>query len=304
MASSSSPLASPPGTADAPPVAPALQTKILRARSGWISVDYHELWQYRELLWFLALRDIKLRYKQTALGAAWAIIQPLFTMLVFTIFLGKLGGLSKNTDWPPYYIQVFCALLPWQLFANSLLQAGNSLVANERLITKVYFPRLLMPLSSVISGVIDFAISLAILLIMMAFSHVHPGWAILTLPLFMLFAIVAALSVGLWLSALNVQYRDVRYAIPFLTQIWMFLSPVAYSSTLLQKVPAHWRGLVEVLYGLNPMAGVIEGFKWALLNDKHAPGPLMFASMFMTGVLLIGGMYYFRRMERTFADLV
>lgn len=284
--------------------AAAHETTVLRARTGWVSVDFKELWRYRELLWFLALRDIKLRYKQTALGAAWAIIQPLFTMLVFTIFLGKLGGLSKQQEWPPYYISTFCALLPWQLFANSLLQSGNSLVANERLITKVYFPRLLMPLSSIFSGVLDFGISLAILLVMMVCSRVHPGWAILTLPLFMVMAIIAALSVGLWLSALNVKYRDVRYAIPFLTQIWMFLSPVAYSSSLLQKVPAHWRGLVEVLYGLNPMAGVIEGFRWALLNDPHAPGPLLIASMGATIALLIGGLYYFRRMERTFADLV
>jgi lipopolysaccharide transport system permease protein len=299
-----------PSPSPAPPIAvaapamPHLEATVLRARRGWVSVDFRELWRYRELLWFLALRDIQLRYKQTALGAAWAIIQPVFTMLVFTIFFGKLGGMAKPGTYPPYFIVVFCALLPWQLFANSLLQSGNSLVANERLITKVYFPRLLMPLSSVISGVLDFGIALVILLGMMMFSHVHPGWAILTLPFFVLMAIIAALSVGLWLSALNVQYRDVRYAIPFLTQIWMFLSPVAYQIGILNKIPAKWRTLCEILYSLNPMAGVIQGFNWALLNDPHTPGLMMLISMAATLLLLVGGLYYFRRMEKTFADFV
>jgi lipopolysaccharide transport system permease protein len=284
--------------------AAALETTILRARQGWVSVDFRELWRYRELLWFLALRDIQLRYKQTALGAAWAIIQPVFTMLVFTIFFGKLGGMAKQETYPPYYLSVFCALLPWQLFANSLLQSGNSLVANERLITKVYFPRLLMPLSSVISGVLDFAIALVLLLGMMAASHVYPGWAVLTLPLFVLMAVIAALSVGLWLSALNVQYRDVRYAIPFLTQLWLFLSPVAYSVTELNKIPAKWRTICQALYGLNPMVGVIEGFKWGMLGGTKPPVVMMCVSAIAVLLLLVGGLYYFRRMEKTFADFV
>lgn len=302
MMASTSPPAN-PARSDASAVVHA-ETTILRARDGWVSVDFKELWRYRELCWFLALRDIQLRYKQTTLGAAWAIIQPVFTMVVFTIFFGKLGGMAANTGGPPYYLTVFCALLPWQLFANSLLQSGNSLVANERLITKVYFPRLLMPLSSVISGLLDFAIALAILLGMMAFGHVFPGWEFFTLPIFVVMAVVAALSVGLWLSALNVQYRDVRYAIPFLTQIWMFLSPVAYSVAELDKIPAKWRTLCEALYGLNPMVGVIEGFKWAMLGGQKPPVVMMCVSTAAMLLLLVGGLYYFRRMEKTFADFV
>jgi lipopolysaccharide transport system permease protein len=261
-----------------------------------------ELWRYRELLFFLALRDIKLRYKQTFLGIAWAVIQPVFTMLVFTLFLGNLGHLGKDTDPIPYSILVFCALLPWQLFANSLNQAGNSLVSNERLITKVYFPRLLMPMSSVLAGLLDFAIQLAILLGMMFCRHkpIVPGWGVLALPAFVLLAVLAAMSVGLWLSALNVLYRDVRYAIPFLTQFWMIASPVVYPMSLVEKLP-RW---AQVIYSLNPMVGVVEGFHWALLRDAHRPGLPMAVSAAATIVLLIGGMYYFRRMEKTFADVV
>jgi len=275
---------------------------ILRARRGWVPLDLAELWRYRELMWFLALRDIKLRYKQTLLGAAWAIIQPLFTMLVFTIFLGKLGHMEDPNDPVPYYARTFCALLPWQLFANSLLQAGNSLVSNERLITKIYFPRLLMPIASVLSGLLDFAIAFGILVLLMVCRRhpILPGWGIVTLPFFILMAVLAALAVGLWLSALNVQYRDVRYAIPFMTQFWMFASPVAYQMKILDHLPA-W---VRALYGLNPMVGVIEGFNWAMLHDSYLQAGPLIVSTLATFAILIGGLYYFRRMEKTFADVV
>lgn len=288
--------------ATSPLPAAARDRIVLRARRGWVPLDLAELWRYRELMWFLALRDIKLRYKQTLLGAAWAIIQPLFTMLVFTIFLGKLGHMEDPTDPIPYYVRTFCALLPWQLFSNSLLQAGNSLVNNERLITKIYFPRLLMPIASVLSGLLDFAIAFVILIgIMICRGHpILPGWGILTLPFFILMAILAALSVGLWLSALNVQYRDVRYAIPFLTQFWMFASPVAYKMKLLDQLPAWVRGL----YATNPMVGVIEGFNWAMLREAHKDVVPLVVSTIATFALLVGGLYYFRRMEKSFADIV
>jgi lipopolysaccharide transport system permease protein len=262
---------------------------------GWISLGLKELWQYRELLFFLTWRDIKVRYKQTALGAAWAIIQPLFTMLVFTIFFGRLAKVPS--DGIPYPLFSYAALLPWQLFASALTESSNSVVANERLITKVYFPRLVVPLASVFTGLVDFAIAFTLLIAMMAWYQVKPTWAVLTLPLFVLFAMATALGAGLWLSALNVQYRDVRYTLPFLVQFWLFASPVAYSSTL---VPARWRPL----YGLNPMAGVIEGFRWALLGKAHAPGLMLAVSGLVVASVLVGGLYYYRRMEKTFADLV
>jgi lipopolysaccharide transport system permease protein len=252
----------------------------IQASSGWRALNLRELWRYRELLWFLAWRDIKIRYKQTVLGAGWAIIQPLFTMFVFSIFFGKLAGIKADGDLP-YPVASLCALVPWQLFAYALTQSSNSVVNEQRLITKVYFPRLIIPLASVLSGLVDFLIAFALLIVVMVCYQVYPGWAIVTVPLFVLFAIVTALAVGLWLSALNVQYRDFRYTVLFLTQLWMFASPVAYPSSL---VPAEWR----TWYGLNPMAGVIEGFRWALLGETECPW----------------GLYYFRRMERTFADVV
>ncbi len=258
----------------------------------------HELWRYRELLWFLAWRDIKIRYKQTVLGAGWAIIQPLFTMLVFWIFFGRLAGIESKTDGNlPYPVFVLCALVPWQLFAYALTQSSNSVVAEQRLITKVYFPRLLIPLASVLSGLVDFLIAFALLLVFMACYEVYPGWAIVTVPLFGILAVATALAVGLWLSALNVQYRDFRYTVPFLTQFWMFASPVAYPSSL---VPEQWRAW----YGLNPMAGVIDGFRWALLGRTECPWDTLGVSIVTVGVLLAGGVYYFRRMERKFADIV
>ena len=262
---------------------------------GWISLGLKELWQYRELLFFLTWRDIKVRYKQTALGAAWAIIQPLLTMLVFAIVFGRLAKVPS--DGTPYPLFSYTALLPWQLFAYALTESSNSVVANERLITKVYFPRLVVPLASVFAGLVDFAIAFTLVIGMMAWYRVEPTWAVLTLPLFILFTMATALGVGLWLSALNVQYRDVRYTLTFLVQFWLFASPVAYSSTL---VPARWRPL----YGLNPMAGVIEGFRWALLGKSQAPGLMLVASGLVVASVLVGGLYYYRRMEKTFADLV
>jgi len=263
--------------------------------NAWPSIDLRELWDYRELLYFLTWRDLKVRYKQTALGAAWAVIQPLFMMLVFSLFFGRLAGVPS--DGVPYPLFTFCALLPWQLFAHSLTESSNSLVRDQNLITKVYFPRLVVPLSAVLAGLVDFAIAFVILLGMLLFYGIVPGRQIVALPFFILLAIMSAMAVGLWLSALNVQYRDVRYTINFLVQFWLFATPVAYPSSI---IPARWR----VLYGLNPMVGVVEGFRWSLLGKPESPGTLVVVSTVVVIVLLAGGMFYFRRMEQQFADIV
>lgn len=263
--------------------------------NAWPAIGLGELWDYRELLYFLTWRDLKVRYKQTALGAAWAIIQPLFMMLVFSLFFGRLAGVPS--DGIPYPLFTFCALLPWQLFANSLTESSNSLVRNQNLITKVYFPRLVVPLSAVLGGLVDFAIAFLILLVMLPFYGVVPGWQIVALPLFILLAIMTAMAVGLWLSALNVQYRDVRYTINFLVQFWLFATPVAYPSSI---IPARWR----VLYGLNPMVGVVEGFRWSILGKPESPGAVVLVSSIVVVTLLVGGIFYFRRMEQQFADIV
>jgi len=268
---------------------------VIEPSRGWIPVNLREVWAYRELLYFLTWRDVKVRYKQTLIGAAWAIIQPFFTMVVFSVFFGYLAKVPS--DGIPYPIFVYCALLPWQLFAHALAESSNSIVGSQHLITKVYFPRLVAPIAAVCGGLVDFAISFLVLLGMMAFYGIVPGLAVLTLPLFVLFAVVTALAVGLWLAALNVQYRDVRYTLTFLTQLWLFATPVAYSSTL---VPEGWR----TLYGLNPMAGVVEGFRWALLGKAAPAGPLLMVSVAVVVLVLIGGLHYFARMEDTFADQV
>lgn len=273
----------------------SVPTLVIRPQEGWSSLGLKELWEYRELLYFLTWRDIKVRYKQTALGALWAIIQPFFMMVVFSLFFGRLAGVPSDNI--PYPVFIFCALLPWQLFAQALNESSNSLVANERLITKVYFPRLVIPIAAVLGGLVDFAIAFVVLLGMMAYYHIIPTLAVLLLPFFILLAVLTALGVGLWLSALNVQYRDVRYTLNFLTQFWMFMTPVAYPSSI---VPEKWRAL----YGLNPMAGVVEGFRWALLGKTQAPGPLLAVSIVAVILILIGGLFYFRRMEETFADIV
>jgi lipopolysaccharide transport system permease protein len=268
---------------------------IIEAGGSRISKQLRDLWAYRELLYFLAWRDFKVRYKQTVLGAAWAVIQPFFTMVVFSIFFGYLAKMPS--DGIPYPVFAYAGLLPWSLFAHALTESSNSLVNNQSLITKVYFPRLIVPIAPLFVGLVDFGIALVVLFGMILFYKIVPGIAILTVPLFVLLALLSALAVGMWLSALNVEYRDVRYTIPFLTQLWLFATPVAYPSSLL---PEPWRSL----YGLNPMAGVVEGFRWALLGRTNAPGPLIAVSVAAVLVLLIGGLWYFTRMERTFAHIV
>jgi lipopolysaccharide transport system permease protein len=283
-------------TVTTPNIGRAVRRPFIRrqARPGWVAINFAELWQYRELLFFQALRDIKVRYKQTLLGAAWAILQPVLTMVVFSIFFGNLAGVPS--DGVPYPVFALAALVPWQLFTYALTQSSNSLVDNAQVLSKVYFPRLIIPLASVLAGLIDFAIACVVLVGMMLYYEIVPGWGILTLPFFTLLAIAAALAAGLWLSALNVKYRDVRYTIPFLAQFWLFVTPVAYSSSL---VPEKW----QAIYGINPMAGVVDGFRWALLG-KTPPGPILLVSMGATALLLLGGLFYFRRMEKTFADIV
>ncbi len=268
---------------------------LIKPSKGWAHPKLRDLWEYRELLYFLIWRDVKIRYKQTILGAAWAIIQPFFAMIIFSVFFGRLAKVPS--DGLPYPVFAYCALLPWQLFSHALTESGNSLVASQNLITKVYFPRLVIPLAACLAGLVDFAIAFLVLLGMMAYYGITPTAAVATLPLLILLALATALGVGLWLSALNVEYRDVRYTIPFLAQFWLFATPVAYPASL---VPDRWRAL----YGLNPMAGVVEGFRWALLGKAEGPGPLLAVSVGVVGLLLVGGLYYFRRMEKTFADVV
>ncbi len=268
---------------------------VIQPSKGWASLNLSEVWQYRELLYFLSWRDIKVRYKQTALGVAWAVIQPFFTMVLFTLVFGRLAKIPS--DGVPYPIFAYAALVPWTFFANSLTQASNSLVTSTNLIKKVYFPRLIIPVSSVISGAVDFAIAFAVLLGMMVFYGVIPTVNVIWLPCFLMLVLITALGVGLWLTAMNVQYRDVRYTIPFLTQFWLFATPIAYPSSLLSEP---WR----TLYGLNPMAGVVDGFRWALLGVETGPGPMMLVSALVAMFVLVTGLFYFQRMERTFADIL
>ncbi|MGE0821959.1 MAG: ABC transporter permease [Candidatus Binatia bacterium] len=262
---------------------------------GWISLRLDELWQYRELLYFLTWRDISVRYKQTVLGAAWAIIQPFFTMVVFSLFFGRLAKIPSDDI--PYPIFSYAALVPWTFFANGLSQSANSLVGSANLIKKVYFPRLAIPIATVFAGIVDFLLAFIILLGMMLYYGIVPTLNIVWLPLLFLLALTCSLGVGLWLSALNVQYRDVRHTVPFIAQFWMFATPIAYPSSLLAE---SWR----TVYALNPMVGVIEGFRWALLGTATAPGAMILASALVAVAILVGGMLYFRRMEKTFADVV
>ena len=273
----------------------SLPVHVIAPEHGWVPVRLNELWEYRELLYFFVWRELKIRYKQTALGVAWAVIQPFFTMIVFTVLFGRLAKVP--TDGLPYPVFAFCALLPWQLFAFALTESSNSVVANQRLLTKVYFPRLLMPMSSSCVGLADFLISFVMLLALMAYYGMAPGAAALTIPFWTLLAVATALGIGLWLAALNVRYRDVRYTVPFLTQIWMYATPVAYP---LSWLPPQWRAL----YALNPMVGVIEGFRWALLGQTNTSRTTIAISLVASVVLLVSGLFYFRRTERTFADIV
>ncbi len=277
------------------PAAGAPPVLRIEPSTGWVSLKLGELWEYRELLYFLIWRDIKVRYKQTALGVAWAILQPVLTMMVFSLFFGRLAKVPS--DKVPYPIFTFTGIVPWMFFATGLSQASNSLVGSANLITKVYFPRLAIPIATVLSGVVDFVLAFAVLLAMMLYYGHLPTIHVLWLPLFLLLALVTSLGVALWLSALNVEYRDVRYVIPFLTQFWMFATPIAYPSSLLYRP---WRKL----YALNPMVGVIEGFRWALLNTETKPGPMILVSSFAALAILAAGAFYFRRMEKTFADVV
>ncbi len=262
---------------------------------GWLSLNLREVWAYRELLYFLTWRDIKVRYAQAALGGSWAILQPLLTMAIFSIIFGNLAKLPS--DGIPYPVFSYVALLPWQLFAGALQRAGTSLVGNANLLTKVYFPRLIIPMSAVAAGLVDFALAFVVLLGLMFFYNIQLTWAVLVLPFLILLALLTALAVGIWLSALNVKYRDFQYVIPFLIQAWMYASPVAYSTGLIPD--GNWR----IIYGLNPLAGVIQGFRWALLGAAP-PDELLVVSVIMVLVLLVSGLYYFKRMEKTFADVV
>jgi len=285
------------------PAAETAPVLFIRPSSGWMAINLRELWQFRELIYFLTWRDVKVRYKQTALGAAWAIIQPFITMVVFTLIFNRMAKVDSGNI--PYPIFSYVGLLPWGLFTKALTETGRSLVAHRAMITKIYFPRLAIPIASVLGGVVEFALGFVVLVGMMLYYRFAPnsgyqlqlGWELLTLPLFLLLAIFTALGVGLWLSALNVLYRDINYIIPFLTQFWLFITPVAYPSS---KIPARF----QMLYALNPMTGVVEGFRWALLGSDATSGPQLWVSIGISILVLVSGLFYFRRMERTFADTV
>lgn len=271
-------------------------TVYIKPSRGFAALNLRDLWNYRELILFMIWRDIKVRYKQTLLGALWAIIQPVMTMLVFNFLFNNVAKVSS--DGIPYPIFSFTALLPWGLFTTALNQASRSLTSNHNMITKTYFPRLVLPMASVLGGLVDFAIALVILFGMMYYFGITPTWsAIWAVPLFVLSSIVTALGVALWLSAVNVKYRDVGYALPFLTQFWLFITPVAYSSSVIGE---KW----QILYALNPMAGVVNGFRWALLGAGNPPDGFVAISAGISILILISGLVYFRNMERTFADTI
>jgi lipopolysaccharide transport system permease protein len=268
---------------------------VIEPSKGWVSLRLGALWRFRELLYFLIWRDVKVRYKQTLLGAAWAILQPLLTMVIFSVFFGKLAGMPS--DGVPYPLFAYIALVPWTFFANGLTLSSNSLVSNRTLLRKVYFPRLVIPVSAVESGLIDFGIAFVVLLGLAAKYGVTPTVHVLWLPALVLLALVTALGVGLWFAALNVLYRDIQYIVPFLVQVWLYATPIVYPSSL---VPARWR----TLYAINPMVGVVEGFRWALLGTGTAPGPMILVSAVVSIAILIGGLFFFRRMEKSFSDVV
>lgn len=284
----------PAAAASAPPRDPP-EIIVIEPHRGRISFQLQELWHFRDLLFFLAWRAVKIRYKQTYFGVAWAVLQPLFMMVVFSLFFGRFARLPS--DGVPYPIFTLSALLPWQLFQYSLTQSSNSLVLNQQLLKKVYFPRLVVPIAAVLDGLVDFAVAFVLLVAMMAYYGLAPGPRVLFLPVFVALATVTALSVGVWLSALNVKFRDVRYVVPFLIQIWMFATPVVYASSI---VPEKWRWA----YGLNPMVGVVEGFRWALLAKESTIGSSTYVSVAAVAVILISGLVYFRRAEASFADVL
>ncbi len=268
----------------------------LQPSHGWVAIRLKELWQYRELLYFLTWRDIKVRYKQTVLGVLWALIQPFMTMVVFSLFFGRLAQVPS--DGLPYPIFNYAALIPWTLFSQGLSTSANSLVNSANLLKKIYFPRLVIPISGILSGLVDFALSFTILFGLMLLYGIAPTANVIWLLPLTLLALITSLAVGLWLSALNVQFRDVRYILPFITQLWMFITPIAYPSSLIENPT------LRLIYSLNPMTGVVEGFRWALLGTDTAPNSMILVSATAALLLLISGLFYFRRMERTFADVV
>jgi lipopolysaccharide transport system permease protein len=276
-------------------------TTILRPARGWTALNLRDLWQYRELVFFMTWRDLKVRYKQTLLGVSWAVINPFMQMVVFSIFFGQLAKISS--DGLPYPIFSYTALLPWTLFASALNHASRSLVSHQNMITKTYFPRLVLPLASVVASVVDFLLAFIVLIAMMIYynaagiTHLTLSWNLLTLPLYLVLALITALGVALWLSALYVKYRDVNYIIPFLGDIWKFVSPVVYSTTM---IPEKW----QIIYSLNPMAGVVNGFRWALLGTPTPPDIGLVTSVAVALVMLVSGLFYFRSMEKTFADTI
>jgi lipopolysaccharide transport system permease protein len=286
-----------------PKARPQDEVFFIRPTRGWAALNLGDLWHFRELIYFLIWRDIKVRYKQTVLGASWAILQPVITMIVFTFFFGGIAKIS--TGGIPYPLFSYTGLLPWGLFSKALSDAGRSMVSNRTMITKIYFPRLTIPLASVLSGLVDFALAFLVLIGLMLYYHYSPNStyefrltsAVFFLPLFLLLALVTSLGVGLWLSALNVFYRDINYIIPFLTQLWLFLSPIAYPAS---RIPEEW----QLLYSLNPMTGVVEGFRWALLGTTSAPNSMIYVSAVIAVLVLVSGLFYFRRVERTFADMI
>lgn len=279
---------------------------IIEPNRGWAPVNLAELWSYRQLLWQLAVRDVQARYKQSLLGVSWAIIQPLGQMIPYA-FMFSLLGVQASAQGVPYAVSTLCAMVPWTLFASALVRGGNSLIHNQHLITKVYFPRLITPMAPILASLVDFAMTLAALALVIVFywlmGQMDPviSWRLLTLPLLVVLAVATALAVSLWLAALNAIYRDVQYVIPMLSQVWMLVSSVVVTTDILMKNQPDW---VRMVYALNPMVGVVEGFRWAILGVGEAPGTVMLPSIGVVTVLLIGGMYYFRRLERTFADLV
>lgn len=274
---------------------PLLATERIQPTKGWASLKLGDIWRYRELLYFLTWRDIKVRYKQTIIGGAWAILQPFLAMLIFSIFFGRLLGVPSDDI--PYPLFAYSGMVVWTFFSNGITFSSNSLVVEANMIKKVYFPRIIMPLSSISSGVIDFALAFVVLVGMMIFYGNGLTWSLFWLPLFLLLALITTVGVGLWLAALNVMYRDVRYAVPFLLQAWLFATPIAYPSSIIS-------GAWKVIYGLNPMAGVVEGFRWSLLGAETQPGPIIAVSSGMAVLLLVGGAFFFRRTERIFADVI
>ena len=267
----------------------------IKSTKGWVPLNLHELWAYRELVYFLTWRDIKIRYKQTILGAAWAILQPLLAMLIFSIFFGRLAKMPS--DGIPYPLFSYSGMVIWLFFANGVTFASNSMVEAANTIKKVYFPRLAIPIGAILSGLVDFVLAFIVLLGMMGYYGVWPGWNVFWLPLLLLLALVTALGVGLWFSAMNVLFRDVRYAAPFIVQAWLFATPIAYPSSMLS-------GPWKVIYGLNPMSGVVEGFRWALLGVESRPGPMIAVFALASVVIFISGAFFFRRTERSFADVI